>query len=117
MKMLITAAISLLGFNAFAGYSRLAECTGYTDKNLNAYATLFVNKTKDTEGIIVVNVDGAGVRISDTKVDWNANQNGYPKFYDNDYDLDIVINDKSASVDDILVGEDYISQLSCVYKP
>jgi len=117
MKLMILAAIAALSFNAFAAYSRIAECSGRTDTNELASVNLFVNKTKDTQGIIAINLPDSGMQVGDTKVDWESNAKGYPRFFDNDYDLDIVINDKSATVDDILVGDTYISQLSCSYQP
>lgn len=120
MKLLNSIAaliVAVSGSQAFAAYSKLAECYGTTDKNVAASATLFVNKANDGAGIIVAGTQGGALTISDTKVDWNATAQGYPRFYDNDFDLDIIISDKAASADDILFGDNYVSRLVCTYKP
>lgn len=116
LSKLIVIAAAVSSVNAFAAYSRIAECTGRSDKNLNATVTLFANQAADTTGIVVVSLQGLPAVISDTQIDWNG-QGGYPHFFNNDYDLDIIIRDNSGSVDDILVGDNYIGQLSCVYRP
>jgi hypothetical protein len=115
-KILVVTAC-LASVNAFAGYRKLADCNGRTDKNFGAKATLFVNQTTDTQGLVVVNLERGGLVVSDTRVDWNANPQGYPRFFDNDFDLDIVINDRTPAKDDILVGDQYVAQLNCVYTP
>jgi hypothetical protein len=117
MTKLFLLASALLGANAFASYQRMAVCTGVSQSSLNARVTLFVNKTTDTLGQVVVSFDNGLDYISDTAVDWTSNPNGFPHFSSNDFDLDIVISDSAASSDDMLVGEEFISQVTCSYAP
>lgn len=117
MKSAIATLVLLASFNASADYRKLAECTGTTDRGFGAYVALFVNPKADTNGLVFVSIDRQPMRISDTRINWADNPQGYPRFYDNDYDLNIVINDRSVSTDDILVGDDYVRQLNCRYTP
>ena len=113
----ILVLVCVYGASAFASYQRIAFCAGRSDKSRETNATLFVNQKNNSVGIIVVNVQAVGMTISDTKVDWEAHPQGFPRFYDNDFDLDIVINDATSSVDDILVDDNYVGALTCFYNP
>ena len=112
--LLITATFSL---TAFAEYTRLAECSGYTQKSVASRAVLFVDKNQDTNGMILVTIANVGDFLTPTKISWTANAQGFPRFFDNDFDLDIVISDQTASSDDVLIGEEYIDTLVCEYAP
>lgn len=117
MKKLILIASLFLGFEASGAYVKIAECSGRTDHGNMARAVVFVNKVNDTMGFIAVNIPGQRDVGSETRVSWNSNPQGYPRFYDNDFDLDIVINDKTFSYDDVLLGNEYVARLECVYDP
>jgi hypothetical protein len=119
MKKLILALTSVVlfaGSAAYAEYQKLAECSGRTEKRMGVRAVLFVNKSQDTLGYVAVQIEKGSDYLSATQISWNSNPQGYPRFFDNDFDLDIVISDKTPSVDDALVGQDYIGQLQCTYK-
>jgi hypothetical protein len=101
---------------AFAEYQKLAECSGRTEKRMGVRAILFVNKVQDTRGYIAVQIEKGSDYLSATRVSWNSNPQGFPRFFDNDFDLDIMIHDQITTTDDALVGDDYISQLQCRYR-
>lgn len=117
-KTILAAAMLLLsGLSAHATYQRLASCSGVTDKRDQATVTLYANIKNDTQGLVVVNIDGVNDYASNTKIDWNSTAEGYPRFYDNDFDLDLVVDMIDSTVDDILVENDYIQKLECKYTP
>jgi hypothetical protein len=116
-SLLVATALIFASVPAMAEFTKLAECTGASDTRLNARAVLFVNKAADTQGLIEVSFDDGTDFLSATQINWKANSQGYPRFYNNDFDLDIVINDKTKSTDDILVGKNYVGQLDCTYTP
>ncbi len=105
----------LMASNAMAAYQKLAECSGQTDNRQSARAVLFVDAVNDSLGIVTVSLQNGLDYVSTTKVNWRANPQGYPRFFDNDFDLDIVINDSAPSSDDILVDKNYVRALRCVY--
>jgi hypothetical protein len=117
MKKIIISLVVLANIPTWAAYQRLAECYGRTERNINARAILFVNTANDTQGFIAVSIDRVSDSLSETKINWTSNTQGYPRFYDNNFDLDIVIDDKSVATDDMLVENEYIPQLQCRYTP
>ncbi len=117
MNKLVLSSVVLASIPTWASYQRLAECYGRTEKNVNARAVLFVDTKNDSQGYIAVSIDRVSDSLSATRIDWTSNPQGYPRIYDNSFDLDIVIDDKNASYDDILVERDYVPQLQCRYTP
>ena len=115
-SILISSLLLFVGVQAYAEYLKLAECSVRTEKRMGVRAVLFVNKAQDTQGYIAVQIEKGSDYLSPTQISWNSNPQGYPRFFDNDFDLDIVINDQTLSEDDALVGDDYISQLKCRYQ-
>lgn len=117
-KLILTLSsfVLLASTQAFAEYQKLAECSGRTESRMGVRAIFFVNKAQDNQGYIAVQIEKGSDYLSATKISWNSNPQGFPRFFDNDFDLDIVINDRTPSVDDALVGDDYIPQLQCRYQ-
>ena len=116
-KSLTLAALALVGASACAEYTRLAECIGQSQNRRDVRAVLFVDRAADTSGMVMITIANQGDYLSPTKVDWRSNANGYPRFYDNDFDLDLVVRQSGVSSDDALVGETYIPSLDCEYAP
>lgn len=117
IKHAITVGITMMSLSVNATYQRLATCSGITDKRDSASVTLFVNTQKDTVGLVVVNIDGVNDFASDTQINWSATPDGYPRFFNNDFDLDIIVDMNKTTIDDILVENDYIQKLECRYTP
>ena len=116
-KTLVTTSFLMTCISANATYQRLATCSGVTEDRDRAIVTLYANVQNDSQGIVIVNLDGGRDFASDSKINWNATAEGYPRFYDNDFDLDIIVNMDKSTVDDILVENDYIQNLECKYTP
>jgi hypothetical protein len=117
MKNLILALVMLTSIPTFAAYVRMAECLGRTENNANVRAVLFVDKANDSQGIVAISIDRVTDAVSLTQVNWTSNPQGFPRFFNNNFDLDIVIDDRNVSTDDVLVGRDYVPQLQCRYTP
>lgn len=117
MKELLVAFVVFATLPTFAAYQRLAECYGRTERGVNARAILFVDTANDSQGYVAVSIDRVADALSMTKIDWANNPQGYPRFFDNSFDLDIVVDDHSVSTDDIMVGNEYVPQLQCRYTP
>ena len=117
MKHFLITFIVLASVPTFAAYQRLAECLGRTERGANARAVLFVDTANDSQGYIAVSIDRVADELSETKIDWANNPQGYPRIFDNSFDLDMVIDDHTFSTDDVLVAGEYIPQLQCRYTP
>lgn len=108
--------VAMAASGAFAtDYTRMAECSGRTQRGAASRAVIFVNKDADTTGMVMVTIANEGDYLSKTKVSWNSS--GHPRFYDNDFDLDLVIEQSGVSQDDALVKDTFIPELSCEYAP
>ena len=117
MNKFILSLILLSSIPTMAAYQRLALCAGLTENNAKVRAALFVDLSNTNEGFAAVSIEGGQDFLGATKIDWKNNPQGFPRFFENEFDLDIVIAEKTVSHDDIIVGDEYIPQLQCRYTP
>lgn len=113
--LILFTVVMATSSHAWAGYLKLAECFGHTESHDVARAVLFVDTEKDTQGLVMVSLESGWDYISTTKINWVTNPQGYPRFFENEFGLDIVINQNEETVDDITVDRKYISRLECNY--